>query len=102
MKLLSFKTNDKVEISLSIYASILDELKVKGNIIYPLFLNRKILNILFNDLTNDNYKENILEILFILFNDLDDNKNYDNILKQFSFYYLHFLKISNFLHCKIK
>ena len=83
MKLLSFKTNDKVEISLSIYASILDELKVKGNIIYPLFLNRKILNILFNDLTNDNYKENILEILFILFNDLDDNKNYDNILKQF-------------------
>ena len=83
VKLLTFRTSDKIEISLSIYNSILDELKVKGNIIYPLFLNSKILNILFNDLTNDNLKENILEILFILFNDLDDNKNYDNILKQF-------------------
>ena len=83
IKLLSFKTSDKVEISLSIYTSILDELKVKGNMIFPLFLNNKILNILFNDLTNDNYKDNILEILFILFNDLDDNKNYDNTLKQF-------------------
>ena len=83
LKLLSFKTSDKVEISLSIYNSILDELKVKGRTIYPLFLNNKILNILFNDLTNENYKENILEILFILFNDLDDNKNYDYILKQF-------------------
>ena len=83
IKLLCFKTSDKVEISLSIYTSILDELKVKGNMIYPLFLNTKVLNIIFNDLTNENYKDNILEILFILFNDLDDNKNYDNILKQF-------------------
>ena len=83
LKLLSFKTSDKIEISLSIYNSILDELKVKGNNIYALFINNKILNILFNDLTNENYKENILEILFMLFNDLDDNKNYDHTLKQF-------------------
>ena len=84
VKLLTFKTSDKMEISLSIYNSILDELKVKGKIIYPLFFNNKILNILFNDLGNDNLKEIILEILFILFNDLDDSKNNNNnILKQF-------------------
>ena len=86
IKLLSFKTGDKTEISLSIYNSILDELKVKGNIIHPLFYNNKILNILFNDLPNENYKEKILDILFTLFNDLDENninKNNNNILKQF-------------------
>ena len=83
LKLLTFKTSDKIEISLSIYTSILDELKIKGTLIYPLFLNNKILNILFNDLTNENLKENILEILFILFNNLDDNKNNDDILKKF-------------------
>ena len=80
IKLLSFKAGDKTEISISIYNSIMDELKIKGNKIYKLFYNNKILNILFNDLTNDNYKEKILDILFTLFNDLDDN---NKILKQF-------------------
>ena len=85
VKLLTFKASDKIEISLSIYNSILDEFNIKGNILYPLFLDSKILNILFNDLTNENLKDNILEILFLLFNDLDDNKNKNNdtILKKF-------------------
>ena len=86
IKLLSFKTGDKTEISNAIYNSILDELKVKGNKIHPLFYNNKILNILFNDLPNENYKEKILDILFTLFNDLDEisiNKNNNHILKQF-------------------
>ena len=86
IKLLSFKTGDKTEISNAIYNSILDELKIKGNKIHPLFYNNKILNILFNDLPNENYKEKILDILFTLFNDLDEisiNKNNNNILKQF-------------------
>ena len=86
IKLLSFKTGDKTEISISIYNSILDELKIKGNLIHPLFYSNKILNILFNDLSNENYKEIILDILFTLFNDLDENnlnKNNNNILKQF-------------------
>ena len=86
IKLLIFKTGDKSEISISIYNSILDELKVKGNKIHPLFYNNKILNIFFNDLPNENYKEKILDILFTLFNDLDEiniNKKNNTILKQF-------------------
>ena len=86
IKLLTFKTGDKSEISISIYDSILDELKVKGNKIHPLFYNNKILNIFFNDLPNENYKEKILDILFTLFNDLDEiniNKKNNTILKQF-------------------
>ena len=86
IKLLSFKTGDKNEISLAIYNSIIDELKVKGNIIHNLFCNNKILNIFFNDLVNDNLNEKILDILFTLFNDLDENninKNNYDILKKF-------------------
>ena len=91
IKLLSFKAGDKTEISAAIYNSILDELKIKGNIIHRLFYNNKILNIFFNDLANnDNLNKKILDILFTLFNDLDENENQNNlnqnnyhILKQF-------------------
>ena len=89
LKLLSFKTSDKTEITLSIYSSIYDELKVKGKIVYPLFTNNRILNILFNDLTIDIYKDIILEIIFLLFNDLDDEINENNpntnMMKQYFF-----------------
>ena len=86
IKLLSFKAGDKTEITLAIYNSIIDEIKIKGNKIHKLFYNNKILNILFNDLPNENYKEIILDILFTLFNDLDEINNINNknnILKHF-------------------
>ena len=54
IKLFSLKTGDKNEISVAIYNSIIEELKVKRNIIHNLFCNDKILNIFINDLANDN------------------------------------------------
>ena len=69
IKLLSFKSSEKIEATLSLYKSILDEIKLKGKSIFPLFLNKEILYLFLNDLTNDSYQDVILEIIFELFSD---------------------------------
>ena len=99
-KLLSFKSSEKIDSTMSIYKSIYDELLVKGEKIFNLFLNSPILNIFYRDLMNENYEDVILEILFILFNN-DDIINNNNI-KQFFLILPPFLKNLKFSSLQTK
>ena len=62
-----------------IYNSIINQIKIYGQQIYPLFNNTQIINIFYNELIDESCKDLILEILFYLFKDInfDSQKTID-------------------------
>ena len=82
IKLLSFKSSEKVEANIAIYNSIMEEMKVKGKKIHDLFLNREVLLLFIKDLSNEEYQDVILDIIFELFNNNEDIYTNDQELKR--------------------